>query len=102
MTCEVDNAPKLSRRINDEEAAQGDAFLLKENAVVSGNLVASIRQERELEVGSETAFGLGQVGPREMGVLYSTGQLLEYQAQARSCAHVLTSESVEQAGVSGG
>lgn len=58
--------------VDDEEAAQGDALLLNQAAVVAGNLEVLVGNEGELEVLAETtllagAFAPGQVGEVAVG-----------------------------------
>jgi hypothetical protein len=50
-------------RVDDEEAAKGDALVLEKDAVVAGDLVRLVGEERELEVRAEAALFAGQVGP---------------------------------------
>lgn len=53
--------------VDDEEAAQGDAFLLNEDAVVAGNLEVLVGNQGQLEVLAQTALLAGALAPRQMG-----------------------------------
>ena len=55
--------------VNDEEATKSDTFLLNENAVVARDLLVPVGNQRELEVGAQTALLAGLVGPGEVSVL---------------------------------
>ena len=55
--------------VDDEEATERNTLLLNENAVVTGNLLALVSEERKLEVGTETALLAGLGGPGKVGVV---------------------------------
>jgi hypothetical protein len=57
------NLAEGALRVDDEEAAKGDALVLEKDAVVAGDLVRLVGEERELEVRAEAALFAGQVGP---------------------------------------
>ena len=55
--------------VDEEEAAEGNARILEEDAVVARDLHALVGDELELEVGAEAALVALGVGPREVRVL---------------------------------
>ena len=42
--------------VNDEETAEGDALVLEQHAVVARDLLAAVGDQRQLQVGAETAL----------------------------------------------
>ena len=54
--------------VDEEEPAEGDAFVLDEHAVVARDALVAVGDEGELEVGSETALRAGLGGPGEVRV----------------------------------
>lgn len=54
--------------VNDEEAAEGDALVLEEDTVVARDLHVPVGDQRELQVGAETALVAGLARPGEVGV----------------------------------
>ena len=50
--------------VDDEEATEGDAFFFDEDAVVFGELVVLVGEERDVDV-AEAAVAAGGVGPGE-------------------------------------
>lgn len=55
--------------VDEEGAAESNAFLLKKHAVCLGDGVVLVGKEAEREVGAETALLARSVGPCEMRVL---------------------------------
>lgn len=53
--------------VDDEEAAQGDALLLNQHAVVAGNLEVLVGHEGQLQVLAQTALLAGPLAPRQVG-----------------------------------
>lgn len=53
--------------VDDEEAAQGDALLLNEAAVVAGNLEVLVGNQGQLEVLAQTTLLAGALAPRQVG-----------------------------------
>lgn len=53
--------------VDDEEAAQGDTFLLNQAAVVAGNLEVLVGNEGQLEVLAETTLLAGALAPGQVG-----------------------------------
>lgn len=63
------DAPEDTLRIYDEEPAERDALVLEQDAVVARDLHGLVRDERELQVGAESAL-LPRLGrPREVRIL---------------------------------
>jgi hypothetical protein len=50
------NIPEDALRVNDEESAQGNSLFLNEDAIFTGDGSAPVCDERELQVGTESAF----------------------------------------------
>lgn len=65
------DSPQNALRINDEEATQGDAVFLEENAIISCNLHCLVGKQGEREVRTQAALVTILLGPgevRELGV----------------------------------
>ena len=65
------DSPQNALWINDEEATQGDAVFLEENAIISCNLHCLVSKQGEREVRTQAALVTILLGPgevRELGV----------------------------------
>ena len=61
------NVPQRALRVNDEQTTEGNTLLLDEDTVVTRNRHVAVREERKLEVRSETALLAGLSRPCEVG-----------------------------------
>lgn len=53
--------------VDDEQAAQGDALVLDQHAVVAGDLEVLVGDQRQLEVLAQAALLAGPLTPRQVG-----------------------------------